>query len=123
MSDENEEEHDGDNNPIKYSPMREMVKETVEECQTSEEGVELLIDQLEFLGKQIWTQASRHVIEDGRVRVQEDDVQTAYDELRHPHDLLKNSADDMRDMARDLDSLAEQSPIYASIPDEDEDDE
>lgn len=106
---------DEDHDPIKYHPMRKMVKETVEECQTSDEAIQLLIDQLNFLAKQMWTQASRRVIEDGRVRVTEKDVQLAYDELRHPHDLLKNSSDEMRDMARRMDRLANESPIYAKI--------
>lgn len=112
MADEGADDK-GEHEPIKFGPMRDMLKETVPECQTSTEGVKLLIDQMEFLGKQLWIQASREVRKDGRVRIQEGDIQSAYDELREPHDLLKNSADEMKDMSRKMDRLADASPIFA----------
>ncbi|WP_152422588.1 hypothetical protein [Natrinema pellirubrum] len=114
MSEDVSDEYD----PIKFNPLREMLKDETD-CQTTKDGVELLKDQLEFLAIQLWIQASKQTRDDGRSQVTKDDVQDAYDELREPHDLLKESADEMREKAREMDKLAEKSPVFANKDNDD----
>lgn len=98
--------------PIRPNPLRDFVKQHSEK-RAGGDAVDLLLEQLEFLGESIWKEASRKADEKGRKTVKEEDVQEAYDEFTEPHDLLRETSDKLDWMKRDLDRQVEQSPIYA----------
>lgn len=98
--------------PIKPTSLHNYVKHHSDK-RAGTEAVDTLQNHLEFITKRLWLEASEHAEQDGRVTVQEEDIQHAIDELTEPHDLIKQTAEKLQWMKNDLDRQVEQSLLWA----------
>lgn len=104
-------EEDGDKpNPVKKSPLKELVKAQKDFRISSEAADELILD-LEYLAETIWVAACSYAEDDNLQTVRAEHIEKAFDELLRPHDLLLEAATDLEDMKEQMMEYREQSPI------------